>query len=54
MRMVKNNYIFKDLKFRIKTIATYTVLHIFRQVLVWAGNPSNHQNFEKTLLSYKC
>ena len=25
----------------------YTVLHIFRQVLFWAGNQGNHQNFEK-------
>ena len=32
---------------------TYTVLHIFRQVLFGAGNQSNHQNFEKSLLSYK-
>ena len=33
---------------------TYTVLHIFRQVLFWAGNQGNHQNFKKSLLSYKC
>ena len=32
---------------------TYTVLHIFRQVLFGAGNQGNHQNFEKSLLSYK-
>ena len=32
----------------------YTVLHIFRQVLFGAGNQSNHQNFEKSLLSCKC
>ena len=25
----------------------YTVMHMFRQVLVWAGNQGNHQNFEK-------
>ena len=25
----------------------------FRQVLVWAENQGNHQNFEKSLLSYK-
>ena len=31
----------------------YTVLHIFRQVLVWAENQFNHQNSEKSLLSYK-
>ena len=31
----------------------YTVLHMFRQVLFWAGNQGNHQNFEKSLLSYK-
>ena len=33
---------------------TYTVLHMFRQVLFGAGNQSNHQNFEKSLLSCKC
>ena len=33
----------------------YTVLHIFRQVLFWAGNQGNHQNFEKSFeISYKC
>ena len=32
---------------------TYTVLHIFRQVLFGAENQGNHQNFEKSLLSYK-
>ena len=31
----------------------YTVLHIFRQVLFWARNQSNHQNFEPSLLYYK-
>ncbi len=30
----------------------YTVLQIFRQVFFWAGNQGNHQNFEKSLLSY--
>ena len=35
-------------------ISTYTVLHIFRQVMFLAGNQGNHQNFEKSLLSYKC
>ena len=33
--------------------STYTVLYMFRQVLFWTGNQSNHQNFEKSLLSYK-
>ena len=32
---------------------TYTVLHIFRQVLSGAGNQGNHQNFEKSLLTNK-
>ena len=32
----------------------YTVLHIFRQVLFWAVNQGNHQNFDLSLLSYKC
>ena len=32
----------------------YTMLHIFRQVLFWAGKQVNHQNFEKSLLSNKC
>ena len=32
----------------------YTVLHIFRQVLFGAGNQGNHQNFDLSLLSYKC
>ena len=36
-----------------KIYITYTVLHMFRQVLFWAGNQGNHQNFEKSLLSYK-
>ena len=31
-----------------------TVLHIFRQVLFGAGNQDNHQNFDLSLLSYKC
>ena len=37
----------------IEQTVTYTVLHIFRQVLFGAENQSNHQNFEKSLLSYK-
>ena len=37
-----------------KETLVYTVLHIFRQVLFGAGNQGNHQNFEKSLLSYKC
>ena len=37
------------------TVLTYTVLHIFRQVLFWAGKQGNHQNFEKSFeISYKC
>jgi hypothetical protein len=36
------------------TLVEYTVLHIFRQVLFGAGNQGNYQNFEKSLLSYKC
>ena len=31
----------------------YTLLHIHMQLLFWAGNQGNHQNFEKSLLSYK-
>ena len=31
----------------------YTVLHTFRQVLFWAGNQGNHQNFDPSLLAYK-
>ena len=34
--------------------STYTVVHMFRQVLFGAGNQSNHQTFEKSLLSCKC
>ena len=34
-------------------IHTYTVLHIFRQVLFGAGNQGNHQYFEKYLLTNK-
>ena len=30
------------------------MLHIFRQVLFWARNQGNHQNFDPSLLSYKC
>ena len=25
---------------------SYTVLHIYMQLLFWAGNQSNHQNFD--------
>ena len=28
------------------TDVIYTVLHIFRQVLFWAGNQDNHQKFK--------
>ena len=34
-------------------VQSYTVLHMFRQVLFRAENQSNHQNFEKSLLFYK-
>ena len=34
-------------------VPKYTVLHINRQVLFGARNQSNHQNFKKSLLSYK-
>jgi hypothetical protein len=30
------------------------VLHIFLQVLFWAENQGNHQNFNPSLLPYKC
>ena len=30
---------------------SYTVFHIFRQVLFWAGNQVNHQNFDPSLLT---
>ena len=32
---------------------TYTVLHMFTQVLFWAGNQDNHQNFDPSLLPKK-
>ena len=31
----------------IVAFSEYTVLHMFRQVLFWAGYQGNHQNFEK-------
>ena len=31
----------------------YIVLHIFTQVLFWAGNQGNHQNVDPSLLSNK-
>ena len=34
--------------------ASYTVLHIFTQVLFWAEYQENHQNFDPSLLFYKC
>ena len=37
----------------IQISSTYIVLHMFRQVLFWADNQNNHQNFKKSLLSYK-
>ena len=30
-----------------------TVLHMFTQVLFWAGNQNNHQNFDTSLLPKK-
>ena len=33
---------------------TYTVLHMFRQVLFGAWNQGNHRNFDLSFLSYKC
>ena len=36
---------------RFKVRPSYTVLHIFRQVLFGAGDQGSHQNFEKSLLS---
>ena len=53
----KHKYILKAIlqsHFEKKMSATYTVLHLFMQVLFWAGNQSNHQNFDPSLLSYKC
>ena len=44
----------KPCKSRQKSIKRYTVMHIFRQVLFGDGNQSNHQNFDPSLLSYKC
>ena len=32
---------------------TYTVLHMFMQVLFWAGNQGDHQNFNPSLLPKK-
>ena len=46
-------FYFKRKGYRVDT-SIYTVLHIFRQVLFWAGNQGNHQNFDPSLLSYKC
>ena len=46
-------FYFKRKGYRVDT-SIYTVLHIFRQVLFWAGNEGNHQNFDPSLLSYKC
>jgi hypothetical protein len=34
-------------------VHTYTVLHIFAQVLFWAGNQGNHQNVDPSVLPYK-
>ena len=39
---------------RIMDVSTSTVLHMFRQVLFGAGNQGNHQNFDTSLLTYKC
>ena len=32
----------------------YSVSHIITPPYILAGNQTNHQNFEKTLLPYKC
>ena len=42
-----------DKVWRLNIEYMYTVLHIFRQVLFWAWNHGNHQNFEKIDTSYK-
>ena len=39
----------KDTK-RSDAFNTYTVLHMFAELLFWAGNQSNHQNFDPSLL----
>ena len=39
------------LSFVISKWLRYTVLHMFMQLLFWAGNQSNHQNFDPPLLS---
>jgi hypothetical protein len=44
----------RDGFFRILTKTSFTVLQMFRQVLFGAANQGNHQNFETSLLSYKC
>ena len=31
----------------------YTVLHMFTQLLFWAGDQGNHQNFDPSLLAKK-
>ena len=36
-------------------LAHFTVLHIFTQVLLWAGNQGNHQNFDpSSIVWYQC
>ena len=36
-----------------KKICLYTVLHMFTQLLFWAGNQGNNQNFDPSLLAKK-
>ena len=36
---------------RLEMLCTYTVLHIFRQVLFRTKNQGNHQNFDPSLLA---
>ena len=56
-------YILKTLQFCSNTLllrvffhvfmGKYTVLHMFTQVLFWAGNQGNHQDFDSFLLTKK-
>ena len=43
----------KKMRQDITSSSTYTVLHMFKQVLFGAGNQGNHQNFEKSLQTNK-
>ena len=50
---ITQNVVYVTCVLSIDNIYIYTVLHMFRQVLFGAGNQSNHQNFEKSLLTNK-